>query len=132
MLKQAKNSNQAISAETLCALSRAAHEANRLAKRLDDSAGDSLYAVKDKILEAFVLMGAAKVNNLSLKNDVGLSILCDRSQLHMPLRCFSREGRAEVLRQARGTRIVAPLRDCLPSDQLQTLIEYFPRANKAA
>jgi hypothetical protein len=82
-------------------LSRAAHEANQSAKGMSGAAQDAMYLIKDIILEAFVLTGEAKVNGLSPRNVVGLDIVRFKSQLHMPLRCFSQVAQAEVLRQLR-------------------------------
>ena len=148
----------ALSSYRLRALSREAHRANQRAKTLSGVAQSSQYLVKDTILEHFLFIGAAKVNEISVTNLVSLNILCDRSQLHMPLECFSPDGqrevcrqvealrraaeqqqlrarcsRAEVQRHPKTIRRAASLGDRLPAEQLRRLRTWFDeRATNAA
>jgi hypothetical protein len=113
---------------SLCALCQVAHMANSLAKELTGRDRALAYRIKAAACSALIVAGAANLNGVRANSILGLDILIDiqRSALHIPLTELEPEARALVRVQAKSTRTVAPLIECLRPEQLNGLASHFP------
>ncbi len=113
---------------SLCALSQVAHMANSLAKELTGRDRVLAYRIKAAACSALILGGAANLNGVRANSILGLDILIDsqQSSLHIPLSELEPEARGLVREQAKSTRTVSPLIECLCPEQLNSLTLHFP------
>jgi hypothetical protein len=114
-------------------LSQVAHMASSLAKQLTGRDRDLAYRIKAAACSALIVGGAARLNGVRANSILGLDILIDlQSSLHVPLSHLDPQAQALARSQAKSTRTVAPLSECLNPEQLQSLKGHLaPKTNRA-
>ena len=111
----------------ICQVTDVALGLNSLAKQLSGPQRAAAYRLKAATISALVLLGAVRVNGRREKNTFSLDILAAdrRVQIHCVLRDLLPGAQTEILRQAEGAHVVAPLADRIDSAQLRGLRQRF-------